>query len=60
MILTDGVIDDLQDTIDLLVEASYLPLSVIIIGIGNKDFSNMNNYWHWKQRFFKYGKIRWR
>ena len=41
MILTDGVIDDLQDTIDLLVEASYLPLSVIIIGIGNKDFSNM-------------------
>ena len=41
MILTDGVIDDLQDTIDILVEASTLPLSVIIIGIGNEDFSKM-------------------
>ena len=41
MILTDGVIDDLQDTIDILVEASSLPLSVIIIGIGNEDFSKM-------------------
>ena len=41
MILTDGVIDDLQDTIDILVEASTLPLSVIIIGIGNEDFTKM-------------------
>ena len=41
MILTDGVIDDLQDTIDILVEASTLPLSVIIIGIGNENFSKM-------------------
>ena len=41
MILTDGVIDDLQDTIDLLVEASYLPLSIIIIGIGKENFSDM-------------------
>ena len=41
MILTDGVIDDLQDTIDILVEASTLPLSVIIIGIGDEDFSKM-------------------
>ena len=41
MILTDGVIDDLQQTIDVLVEASLLPLSVIIIGIGNEDFSKM-------------------
>ena len=41
MILTDGVIDDLQQTIDILVEASVLPLSVIIIGIGNADFKGM-------------------
>ena len=41
MILTDGVIDDLQKTIDVLVEASFLPLSVIIIGIGEADFSKM-------------------
>ena len=41
MILTDGIIDDIDDTIDELVEGSFLPLSVIIIGIGNADFSNM-------------------
>ena len=32
----------MDDTIDALVEASYLPISVIIIGIGNADFSNMD------------------
>ena len=42
MILTDGIIEDMDDTINSLVEASYLPISVIIIGIGNADFSNMN------------------
>ena len=42
MILTDGVINDMNQTIDALVEGSFLPLSVIIIGIGKADFSNMN------------------
>ena len=42
MILTDGVIDDMDSTIDALVEGSYLPLSVIIVGIGNADFSKMD------------------
>lgn len=42
MILTDGIIDDMDETIDALVEASFLPISIIIIGIGNADFSNMN------------------
>ena len=41
MILTDGIIDDMDDTINSLVEASYLPISVIIIGIGDADFTNM-------------------
>lgn len=41
MILTDGVINDMNATIDVLCEGAYLPLSVIIIGIGNADFSNM-------------------
>jgi hypothetical protein len=41
MILTDGVINDLNETIDVLVEASFLPISVIIIGIGYADFSGM-------------------
>jgi len=42
MILTDGIIQDMRDTIDALVEASYYPLSVIIIGIGNTDFAKMD------------------
>ena len=41
MILTDGVIDDLQETIDCLVAASQYPLSIIIVGIGNEDFKKM-------------------
>ena len=41
MMLTDGIIDDLEDTIDTLVEGSYLPLSVIIIGIGDANFTKM-------------------
>ena len=41
MILTDGLIDDLEKTIEELVESSFLPLSVIIIGIGTEDFSDM-------------------
>jgi hypothetical protein len=42
MILTDGIIDDMEETIDALVEASFLPISVIIVGIGDADFTNMN------------------
>jgi hypothetical protein len=41
MILTDGLINDMDSTCDILVEAAYYPLSVIIIGIGNADFGNM-------------------
>ena len=41
MILTDGIINDMTQTIDLLVEGAKLPLSVIIIGIGNANFDNM-------------------
>jgi len=43
LILTDGEIHDMRETIDKIVEASHLPLSVIIIGIGEdeKKFSNM-------------------
>jgi len=41
LILTDGIIHDMDETIKLLIEATSLPLSVIIIGVGNEDFSDM-------------------
>ena len=41
LILTDGMICDMEDTISLIVEASRLPLSIVIVGIGNADFQNM-------------------
>ena len=42
LILTDGCLNDMNETRDIIVEASYLPLSIIIIGIGNADFSLMD------------------
>mmetsp|Transcript_11590 Transcript_11590/g.46841 ORF Transcript_11590/g.46841 Transcript_11590/m.46841 type:complete len:669 (-) Transcript_11590:12-2018(-) len=42
LLLTDGIIHDFQETIHEIVEASYLPLSIIIIGIGNADFTKMD------------------
>ena len=31
----------MEHTIDLIVKATDLPLSIIIVGIGDADFSNM-------------------
>ena len=39
LILTDGIITDLDLTVAALVRASSLPMSVIIVGVGNEDFS---------------------
>lgn len=41
LLLTDGIIQDMPETIDCIVEGSFLPLSIIIIGIGNANFDNM-------------------
>lgn len=41
MILTDGAIHDMRSTINEIVKGSSLPLSIIIVGIGNGDFRNM-------------------
>ena len=37
----DGVISDMARTTDRIVAASKLPLSVVIVGVGGADFSNM-------------------
>ncbi|KAL4626255.1 hypothetical protein ACB092_05G082900 [Castanea dentata] len=41
LIITDGVITDLQETKDALVRASDLPLSILIVGVGGADFREM-------------------
>ncbi|KAL3537968.1 hypothetical protein ACH5RR_001334 [Cinchona calisaya] len=41
LIITDGVITDMQETKDALVRASDLPLSILIIGVGGADFQQM-------------------
>ncbi|CAH2038528.1 unnamed protein product [Thlaspi arvense] len=41
LIITDGVLTDMASTIDALVRASDLPLSILIVGVGNADFKQM-------------------
>ncbi|TYI46681.1 hypothetical protein E1A91_D13G121400v1 [Gossypium mustelinum] len=41
LIMTDGVLTDIQETMDALVRASDLPLSILIVGVGNADFKQM-------------------
>ena len=43
LILTDGMITDMIETVNCIVEASKLPLSIVIVGIGEKDFGNMDS-----------------
>ena len=41
MIITDGIITDMEETKAAIVEASHLPMSIIIIGVGNENFKDM-------------------
>lgn len=40
-IFTDGAIHDFGKVKDLIVSASNLPLSIIIVGIGSANFGDM-------------------
>lgn len=37
----DGVLTDTHETIDAFVKASDLPLSILIVGVGSADFTQM-------------------
>lgn len=41
MILTDGCITDFDKTVDQIVKGSNQPMSIIIVGVGNADFDQM-------------------
>ncbi|KAL5473586.1 hypothetical protein EMCRGX_G028088 [Ephydatia muelleri] len=41
LIITDGEITDMANTVDRIVATSKLPLSIVIVGVGGADFKNM-------------------
>ncbi|PRP79805.1 copine-8-like [Planoprotostelium fungivorum] len=41
LIITEGKIEDLQSAIDVLVKTERLPLSVVIVGLGDGNFHDM-------------------
>jgi len=43
MILTDGEIHDLKETINEIADITQrnLPMSIVIVGLGDEEFSNM-------------------
>jgi hypothetical protein len=43
LILTDGVINDMDATIASVIDASTQPMSIIIVGVGSADFSGEFN-----------------
>lgn len=42
LIITDGIISDMHLTKHAIVNASTLPMSIIIVGVGDADFENMD------------------
>jgi hypothetical protein len=42
LILTDGVIHDMDLTKKLIVSCSHFPCSIIIVGVGHADFEQMD------------------
>jgi hypothetical protein len=41
LIMTDGEIHDMQQTIDLIYDMAALPISIVIVGIGSANFQKM-------------------
>ncbi|KAL4495099.1 hypothetical protein ABPG72_007206 [Tetrahymena utriculariae] len=42
LILTDGIIHDMEQTKRLIVDCARLPISIIIVGVGGANFNDMN------------------
>lgn len=41
LLITDGIVNDMQKTIDQIVRGSNLPMAIVIVGVGDADFTNM-------------------
>jgi hypothetical protein len=44
LMITDGSITDMEATKAVIVEASELPISIIIVGVGDANFDKMEEY----------------
>lgn len=42
LIITDGIISDIKETKHAIITASSLPISIIIVGVGNANFARMD------------------
>mmetsp|Transcript_4449 Transcript_4449/g.10336 ORF Transcript_4449/g.10336 Transcript_4449/m.10336 type:complete len:774 (-) Transcript_4449:62-2383(-) len=42
LILTDGVVNDMRETVNAIVKAAETPMSVVIVGVGDEDFRQMD------------------
>lgn len=42
LIITNGVMADRKQTINAIIDASKLPISIIIVGVGDADFDSMD------------------
>lgn len=47
--VTDGMFFDVQETIDLIVEASFKPFSLILVGLG-EDHKEFEGFYHLASR----------
>lgn len=42
LIVTDGIISDMEETINTIIDASFeSPMSIVIVGVGDEDFAAM-------------------
>jgi len=41
VILTDGAVHDMNETARLVIKMSVMPVSIVIVGIGDGDFEEM-------------------
>lgn len=57
LIITDGIISDMVQTKKAIVSASFFPLSIIIVGVGNANFSSMRELDGDKDRLSINGRI---